>query len=161
MVKFSIKRKGSALSFVKEKNGFYHLSDHDTERSANVSGTEELSPAGDGTLTIRGLDAGSYEFTEKSTASGYDLLKSSFTVTLEAGRPADGMLKKAVISSDGSSSEIRVQRGTAGFEVENQKSPVLRTGGFGTKGIRICALLAGIFAILMLPVKLRKNRRDA
>lgn len=161
MVKFSIKRKGSALSFVKEKNGFYHLSDHDTERSANVPGTEELSPAGDGTLTIRGLDAGSYEFTEKSTASGYDLLKSSFTVTLEAGRPADGMLKRAVISSDGSSSEIRVQRGTAGFEVENQKAPVLRTGGFGTKGIRICAILAGIFAILLLPVKLRKNRRDA
>ncbi len=152
-VSFSVKRNGKQVLFSRDKAGVYHIFDNDLDDAQKAPKTGEISPAPDGTLVIRGLDADTYDFTEKTTQTGYELLKSSFSVALTANNPADGRLKKAVISTTDGSAEIHVSSGTASFEVENMKSLILRTGGSGVKIFYslggAAALASAVFAIYM------------
>ena len=145
-----------AVSFVEESSGLYHLFDNDKDNTS--AKTEVIRPSRDGHLTIRGLDDETYEFTEKSTENGHELLKSKFQVKLVGNDPVDGNLEAATLSTDGKEADITINKGTASFSAENFASIVLRTGGAGTVAVYIgaaCALAASIAAYLMM----RRKRR--
>ena len=160
-VSFEISRGGKKLGFVREKAGLYHLFDNDLDQAESVPVTERVSPDSGGTLRIRGLDADSYVFEEKTTEAGYELLGSKFTVTLTASSPADGSLSSAVLSIEGRTTNAEVAGGTASFSVENSRALTLRTGGSGNRRIYIACLIfaaaAGI--IYILAARRRKNIR--
>ena len=152
-----IAAKGSTeLTFVKDEDGVYHFYDKDLDSAEAAARETVIRPKSDGTLQIRGLDADSYEFTEKTTEEGHDLMSSSFTVTLTARNPVDGNLANAVISADGAEAQIGISAGTAGFAVDNVKTLVLRTGGSGT-GLLYAA--AAVFVFVSAVLFLRRGSR--
>ena len=148
-ISFSVRRNNIDLEFIKESSGLYHVFDKDLDDSAGK--TKLLIPTSAGALAIRGLDADSYEFTERSTESGHELLKSTFQVTFRGKHPVDGTLKEAALSADGKSTALTIRKGTAGITVKNMKSFLLRTGGVGNTVLFAAALLflsAGTVLIL-------------
>ena len=154
---FTVKRGGQDVSFIKESDGIYHLLDHDLDdAAAAVTGVQ---PAANGKMVLRGLDADTYTFAEMKTQGGHELLASSFQVTFKGTDPVDGNLQEAVLASEGKSTSISREKGTAGMVVHNRKSLVLRTGGAGTAVFYALAVFvlatAGIFAISG-----RKRRRS-
>ncbi len=145
---------GAPVSFIEETAGIYHLFDNDRDDPSRK--TDTIRPAKEGMLTIRGLDSDTYEFTEKSTENGHELLKSKFRVKLVGEDPVDGNLTEATLSTDGKEADISISKGTASFSAENFASIVLRTGGAGTVLIYVgaaCALAASAAAYLVLKRK--------
>ena len=158
-VSFSVKRKTSesttALRFVSENNGKYHLFDNDLDEEANA--VAALVPSSTGKIEIRGLDSGEYEFTEQSTQNGYELLKSTFLVTLTGNNPVDGNLASATLSADGKSTNLTVTKGSAAITVQNYKSFVLRTGGSGN---HLLIISAAVLLLLALWVMRRRRKNQ-
>ncbi len=158
-VTFAVARDGKTLKFVKEKPGIYHPWDADLDRAEGEPAAEDVSPAPDGTLTLRGLDADTYQFTEKTTESGHELLKSSFRVELRGSSPPDGNLREAILRTEDGSAALTVSRGTAGLAVDNMRSIILRTGGRGVKAYYMGALLLFIPALLPFMAGRKKEER--
>lgn len=159
-VLFGVRRGGEAAAFIKEKSGVYHFYDQDLDRTEKIKTVTDLAPAADGTLMIRGLDADSYEFTEKMTQTGFELLKSSFTVSLTGNDPADGKLAKAVISTSDGSAALPVKGGMVAFEVENMKSLILRTGGRGRGTLYGAGILAAAGAVFVYAFSKKRRRGE-
>ena len=151
---FSVRRGEEDVLFIKESSGLYHVFDRDLDNSAQT--TKLLQPTSAGSLAIRGLDSDVYVFTERSTQSGHELLKSTFQVSFKGKSPVDGMLQEATLSADGKSTGLTIQKGTAGMKVKNMKSFVLRTGGPGTFVFVAAAALLAVFGTVLL-LKKRRN----
>ena len=140
---------------VSENNGKYHLFDNDLDEEANA--VAALVPSSTGKIEIRGLDSGEYEFTEQSTQNGYELLKSTFLVTLTGNNPVDGNLASATLSADGKSTNLTVTKGSASITVQNYKSFVLRTGGSGN---HLLIISAAVLLLLALWVMRRRRKNQ-
>ena len=154
-VLFSVRRDDRDVLFIKERDGLYHLLDHDQDQTAMA--VRELQVGADGKMVIRGLDADTYTFTERRTEKGHELLASTFTVALKGSDNTDGTLSEAVLTTEGKSTRIAIEKGTAGFIVRNRTSFVLRTGG---AGVLILYLLsgAGVAAAALFALRGRKRR---
>ena len=102
-------------------------------------------------LKIKGLDSEVYTFTELTTSSSFNLLKSTFDITLRAPEPKDGNLKAntgdianygATITTDGRETGLEHKAGIARLTVNNYKTITLHTGGTGMMMIYSAAVLA-------------------
>lgn len=154
-VSFAVRQNGEMMKFTEEEAGVYHVSEDEDEDAA-----EEISPASDGSLMIRGLDEGVYIFEETKTEHGHDLLSTRFSVTLSGTDPEDGMLESAVLAAvDLEGNEIsdsvnaQIELGTAQITVANNESIVLHTGGTGTTWIYLCGTAAAAMAAVLLAVR--------
>lgn len=142
---FNVTSNNQTVNFTKESDGIYHVfSASDDNPSAMVS---TIAPAAGGVLKIKGLDSHKYTFTEVSTQVGYNLLRSTFDVTLTANSPVDGNLTSAVLTAEGNSIDILSDKGIASLSVVNSKSVTLRTGGSGNAALYAAGLAVLIGAV--------------
>ena len=154
---FRVKRAGDAsdVYFVMESSGVYHTFDETNDDAA--AKTAVISPAKNGNLSLRGFDAGKYEFSELATQEGHELLKASVMVELTANDPCDGILASAKASSDGKTANLSVSKGTASFSVDNQSSLILKAGGTGVGFMYIAGLLLAAIAASAGIMQKRRN----
>ena len=142
---FVVSRKDSAavsipLQFIKEAEGVYHIFDENglDQNAAAAARLSEIHPDAAGKLNIKGFDSKTYTFRETATQGGFDLLKETFDVTFqEETETRDGELTRAVLSVEGASDDLDIDKGTGGngglakVTIENHKTVTLRTGGEG------------------------------
>lgn len=149
-VSFSIRRKqdGSICRFQKESEGSWLMLGADTPES---EGERTVSPASDGTMTIRGLDDDNYQMTECSTESGYELLSDPLEVKFQAEEPADGCLSGASVSlGEGEEIPVTVEKGTASFAIRNRRSVFPKLGGTGRTTFYLSAAGGVLLSVLLL-----------
>ena len=155
-VTFSMQRKkdGSACRFKKESEGTWLILGEDTSEDM---GELYVSPASDGTMTIRGLDDESYRLTECSTESGYELLSEPLEVELKSEDPADGNLSAASVHL-GEENEIPVEvdKGTASFSIRNRRGVFPKMGGVG----RFVFYLTTVTGMLLSGCLLGRRRKN-
>jgi hypothetical protein len=150
------KRDGSSCRFIREGEGRWRMAGKDEE----PEGSEKyVNPSGDGTLVIRGLDAGSYRFTEVMTQKGTELLQNPFDVILHADTPVDGCLSEAAVcSGNGEEIPVAVEKGTVSFTVRNRRSLFPKTGGAGRWGFYAAG--AAVIAVLARAAGRRRRRYE-
>ena len=166
------------MIFIRTGDGTYRVWDHYTDGGTYNESTDILDQASDqktitkyvtpnsktGLLTLKGLDARTYEFTEVATATGRNLMAEKFYAelvapvvsgkTLENGQLEHvylwtGATKPTDLSGYNLASHTvnlaRMQQGRAPFTLQNNEViKVLKTGGTGTM------VFAGFGALLML-----------
>ena len=166
------------MIFIRTGDGTYRVWDHYTDGGTYNESTDILDQASDqktitkyvtpnsktGLLTLKGLDARTYEFTEVATATGRNLMAEKFYAelvapvvsgkTLENGQLEHvylwtGAAKPTDLSGYDLASHTvnlaRMQQGRAPFTLQNNEViKVLKTGGTGTM------VFAGFGALLML-----------
>ena len=166
------------MIFIRTGDGTYRVWDHYTDGGTYNESTDILDQASDqktitkyvtpnsktGLLTLKGLDARTYEFTEVATATGRNLMAEKFYAelvapvvsgkTLENGQLEHvylwtGATKPTDLSGYDLASHTvnlaRMQQGRAPFTLQNNEViKVLKTGGTGTM------VFAGFGALLML-----------
>lgn len=156
----------SLVKFVKETDGVYHVYSAKLDKE---NPDPRVSPAHDGKLILKGLDAVRYTVTERETQDHFSLMKSGFDVDFSAAKTADqthitGDLASAVaITGDERADQtigkngtkfvddpntitklnLATQSGKAFVTIMNDKVITLRTGGNGIEKFWIIALIAG------------------
>lgn len=136
----------------KEKYDDYSAADTLEQDSAEKTVTKYVTPSKTGLLSITGLDARTYEFTEVATATGRNLMADEFFVELVApvvdGKTLeDGTIEHAYVWTgtkptdnladyDLAASNVNLERmdeGRVPFTVQNNEViKILKTGGTGT-----------------------------
>ena len=159
-VKFKVVRNNEEVKFIKEEDGLYHLFDNVNDLGHEEEAVTVISPAKeDKKLILRGLDADTYTFTEIATEFGHELLKSEFDFTITSTTPnVDGNIAKAEVKTDGESSDVTTNKGTAYFTVENPVSITLHTGGAGRKLLFAGAGVVALAGIGFLLYSRKKNK---
>lgn len=161
---FKVTKDGNAVTFVRDADGSYHVSDG---MEASGEKTQIVRPAAaNGKLSLKGFNASTLEITEMKAASGYSLLKSSFSVSMTATSPAGMGLQSASISQGGKTSNAAgsLDTGHVAFTVTSTVGISLpHTGGNGTAlytgaGIACLAAAAALF-IMVSTMKKRKGLR--
>ena len=149
------------LSFVKESAGIYHIFDNANDKKADA--VTSVTPDKDGNLYLKGVDSETYTVREIETQDGYNLLKSTFDITLKAPDPdRDGTLLSGTISTqDGKSTGLTIDtnnKGVVDLTVDNYKTLTLHTGGSGTTMLYVggAALLAGAGIVVMATRRKKK-----
>lgn len=147
------------MNLVKESDGVYHIYDEVTDKPADIVTT--VHPDSKGKLFIRGLDPETYTVREIQTQDGYNLLKSTFDVTINAPDPdRDSTCTGSVSTQDGKTTDLVAKDGVVSINVDNYKTATLHTGGSGTTMLYVggAALLAG--AGLVVTAVRRKRTSD-
>lgn len=178
------------LIFIRTGDGTYRVYDQATDGGAWDKDADILDQAADqkvitqyvtpnsmtGLLTIIGLDARTYELTERSTAKGRNLMASPFYVelvapvksgkTLEDGsiehayvwtgtKPAD---TKNIDLASYAVNKTRMDEGRAPITVQNNEViKVLRTGGLGTIMFYVAG---GSIIVIALAFFLKKKKEE-
>ena len=132
---------------------------HSVDKDGNVE---------EGKLIIKGLDSEDYTFTEKSTSSHFNLLKSTFNVKLTAPGTKDGNLipntdatsAGATLTTDGKTTMLNHDKGIVTMTVNNYKAITLHTGSIGTGIIYIAAAGFAVLAIFLF-VRDKKKKQQA
>lgn len=146
------------MSLVKESDGVYHIYDEVTDKKSDIVTT--VHPDAKGKLLIRGLGSETYTVREIQTQDGYNLLKSTFDVTINAPDPdRDSTCTGSVSTQDGKTTDLVAKDGVVSINVNNYKAATLHTGGSGTTMLYVggAALLAGAGIVVMAT---RKKRTD-
>ena len=156
---FRAAKEGSSglLSFIEEGrgSGVYHLFDISADEAA--AKTLEIHPAADGVLVLRGLDEGTYLFTEMATERGKELRAGTFSVRITADKEKNGLLKEAVFTEGGEETTLKVRAGTAYASITNYPAVFLRAGGRGRASVYAAALVCAALAALCGRLHLRKR----
>lgn len=155
-----------------------------TEASAPVSNSYTIETGSDGIIHLKGLNAGTYTFTEIKAPDGYNkLTPDSFTITIDfhgdVVDPATGKLKEGKTVDDlwtysstlegynAADAQIKVQTGindekpiyNPGVQVENKQGQELpSTGGIGTT---IFYAVGTILVLSVLIYFVAKKRTEA
>ena len=137
---FTIAQGKTEVSFTKEKDGVYHI----TDKTAGESGEKEVHPDPSGSLILKGFDSKEYIFTETATEPGKSLLTEPFSIIFERNEAINGSLKRALIRMNDKENTLTVSKGTAYGTIYNYPAAVLNTGGSG-----IAAFLAAGVAFLL------------
>ena len=120
------KNGGDALYFVKVEDGVYDLADSSVENATTTV------VATNGTVQVRGLDEGTYHFTETKAPEGYSINTAGKDFTIEQGETVDGPISL--------SEEL----------LDSKLSTLPYTGGMGTTiftvlGVAIMAIAAALY----------------
>jgi len=129
-----------------------------TDKPADIVTT--VHPDSKGKLFIRGLDSETYTVREIQTQDGYNLLKSTFDVTINAPDPdRDSTCTGSASTQDGKTTDLVAKDGVVSINVDNYKTAT-HTGGSGTTMLYVggAALLAG--AGLVVTAVRRKRTSD-
>ena len=125
-----------------------------------------------GLMTLIGVDARQYEFTEVATATGRNLMADKFFVELHApvvgGKTLEnGVIEHAYLWSDETAkmdlvqtavNKARMDEGRVPFTVQNNEIiKVLKTGGVGTVAFVVCGGVAIVGCGLFLIKKKREE----
>lgn len=113
------------ISFVKDSDGVYHVAG-----AGEQGGTATLAATA-GTLSLSGLDAGTYYLSETKAPDGYQRLTAPVKVTVTAG--ADGAVTESNPNNHVGFSYVEVSN-TSGFSLP-------QTGGMGGMLLTTCAVL--------------------
>ena len=148
---FTVALDGTPLSFTKESDGVYHL----TDAAASETGESQVRPDKSGKLLLKGFDSKTYTFTETETEEGRSLLTEPFDIVFSGNTPADGKLKSALIRTGGRENNLNVSAGTAQCTVHNDKAAVLNTGGRG----RSIAIVCGIAVMVVFLLQMYRDTR--
>lgn len=180
------------IIFVRTGDGTYRVWDSYTDGGRYDAATDLLDEAADaktltkyvtpnsetGLLTLKGLDARTYEFTEVATAKGRNLMAEKFYCELVAPVVSDKTLEDGSLEHvylwTGSKpadltgydlasylqTEARMEEGRAPFTVQNNEViKILKTGGTGTYifvGVGVVIVIGGVVFLLK-----RKKDKDA
>ena len=169
---FAVARKDSdtvsvPLTFVREAEGVYHIFDENglDQNLAAADRLSEIHPDAAGKLKIKGFDSKTYTFRETATQGGFDLLKETFDVTFnEDTETRDGELTNAVLTVDGASDDLDIEKGAGGngglvkVVIENHKTVTLRTGG---EGRRMVVGIGGAGFLTLIGVAVLRRKRQA
>lgn len=111
----------------------------------------EITTGTDGTITYKGLKAGTYYLKETTAPTGYALIRDAITVTLEADATKQGV------------TTATIGEGYIRHEVANTKVGLLpSTGGIGTIIFTAIGLLIIVGSIsLILVYRNKKNKENA
>ena len=178
------------LKFIRTGDGTYRVYDHYTDGVTYVDGDDILDQAAadkvvtkyvtpnseTGLLTITGVDARTYEFTEVATAKGRNLMASKFYAELVApvvdGKTLEnGSVEHAYVYTGTKPTDLknydlatynvnleRMDEGRVPFTVQNNEIiKVLRTGGRGTYMYVAAGALVIGFGVAFL---LKKKKED-
>lgn len=148
---FTVALDGTPLSFTKESDGVYHL----TDAAASETGENQVRPDKSGKLLLKGFDSKTYTFTETETEEGRSLLTEPFDIVFSGNTPADGKLKSALIRTGGRENNLNVSAGTAQCTVHNDKAAILNTGGRG----RSIAIVCGIAVMVVFLLQMYRDTR--
>lgn len=151
---FTLTKDGQNLSFDKNSDGEYTLSD-------TQSGTATMLTSSNGKFVLKGLDEGSYILTEKKSPDGYILPNGSATIILvanENGQSLDADQTKVEGSYTIQNSTTSGLKFT--FDVVNNKAgdfnlPV--TGGMGTMVFTVVGVLVMVGGILLFLYNKKKE----
>lgn len=131
-----------------------------------ANGTETLEVAADGTLSVQGLDEGTYTLKETQAPEGYVLPTGKITIVIEDADP-DGEIDEVNVSKDGT---IVYTNATAignvvSFDVQNTSSDdagftLPTTGGMGTMIFTIAGVLLMAGAVTMIVVVSKKRKAE-
>lgn len=134
---------GNTIYFTNTGNNYVKVDSYDGAGSAT------LTVNGKDNINVRGLKAGTYTLTEKTTANGYNPMQETVSITItEAADSTPDAPKHTVTYQIGSGSSVTNKTVT----IENNKGSVLpSTGGSGTTMIYIIGviLLAGAGILLV------------
>lgn len=163
------------VKFIKDGEGTYHVLDNVNDDASQA--TDTIYCAADGTLSVKGVDARDYVFTEMSTVKGNQLLAEPLTVRLEGHKLVDdydryfedGSLDHAYVWSGETPLKLNkydignldeslahMQKGVAKFVISNNSIiSILRTGGSGNSVF----VTVGISMIIASALLLFANRK--
>lgn len=152
---------GTALKF-NGKDGVY------TYNSQNIGTVDKLTVDANGTLSIKGLDEGTYTLKETKAPNGYVLPNGEITIEIADAEP-DGTIDgqgEAIVTANGSAElkgAVSIDKNIVSFNVQNTSSedagfdlPV--TGGMGTMLFTIAGILLMGGAVALVVVAVRKRR---
>lgn len=161
------------MKFVEISAGNYYVWTEGDNK--DITTIKEIHPSQNGTLNIKGLEAGTYTLTETASANGYSKLGSPITIVVEEV-PVDGKLTGAV------SAKYTIKDNDAGVVLEtvmdsnNKATGVFKisinnpesqftlpvTGGAGLWMFTICAgVILAIAIILFANAKKKKTNKKA
>lgn len=156
-----LKKNAVKLSWIMETPGVYHVLDNANDDKTKA--VTSVTPDSNGNLYLKGVDSETYTVREIETQDGYNLLKSTFDITLKAPDPdRDGTLLSGTISThDGKSTGLTIDtnnKGVVDLTVDNYKTLTLHTGGSGTTMLYVggAALLAGAGIVVMATRRKKK-----
>ena len=159
---FKAEHNGNAVKFVKVSDGVYNILITNDNTAKYVT---EINPDELGNITINGFDVGDYTFTETRTEKGKNLLSKDFTITFTPTSDTDGKLKEVVLTTDDKQSTlsldepmVELEPNTVNVTINNSPTFKLNTGGNGTNGYYIIAILLMLCACVVFIIKRKRVR---
>lgn len=146
-------------------NGSNGVYTYDSKGNGTVT---NLVVAADGTLSIKGLDEGTYTLKETHAPNGYVLPNGEITIEIADAEP-DGIIDgqgSTIVTANGSAElygDVSINGNIVSFNVQNTSSEdagfqLPTTGGMGTMIFTIAGILIMAGAITMVVVISRKKR---
>lgn len=127
----------------------------------NSEGTT-ITTSSDGTISVKGLDAGTYTLSETQPKKGYDTM-ADISLTIDASS-TDGTLNVTSASIAGNRKDATATVGedkSIDMTLINYKSAVLpHTGGVGRTMLYVASVITGLLAITVIAVLLRKKKTN-
>lgn len=161
-------KTGDTLLYFTGSKGVYTYNSSNTVSTAGA--TADLVTDSDGSLKIKGLDAGTYTLLETKAPDGYVLPNGSIEIIIQDQEP-DGTIDKVssgnVTASGGAAlnGEVTISDNstTISFKVQNTSSDeagftLPTTGGMGTMIFTIAGILIMGGAVALIVVAARKKR---
>lgn len=161
-------KTGDTLLYFTGSKGVYIYNSSNTVSTAGA--TADLVTDSDGSLKIKGLDAGTYTLLETKAPDGYVLPNGSIEIIIQDQEP-DGTIDKVssgnVTASGGAAlnGEVTISDNstTISFKVQNTSSDeagftLPTTGGMGTMIFTIAGILIMGGAVALIVVAARKKR---
>ena len=160
-------KTGDTLLYFTGSKGVYTYS---SNTGSTASATADLITASDGSLKIKGLDAGTYTLLETKAPDGYVLPNGSIEIIIRDQEPngtIDNVLGGNVTASGSAALNGQVtisdNSTTISFKVQNTSSDeagfqLPTTGGMGTMMFTIAGILIMGGAVALIVVAARKKR---
>ncbi len=113
----------------------------------------------DGTVTVSGLEDGTYYLKETEAPDGYNLDSTVHTIVIEATYDNTGVTSLIISSDGGTATDGDLSTGTVTTKITNSKGTELpATGGIGTTMFYVVGMILVLGAAVMLVTRRRVGR---